>query len=60
MKIDEILRYASSNSPLEEKIDGFKNYIYETHLDGYPKALLEKGINKPATIKKTTFREKYI
>jgi hypothetical protein len=52
MKIDEILRYASSNSPLEEKIDGFKNYIYETHMDGYPKALLEKGINKPATIKK--------
>jgi hypothetical protein len=50
LKLGQIYRYSSSNSPEIESIDGLPNLLFYTKTFGENKALLEAGINQVGAV----------
>jgi hypothetical protein len=50
LKLGQIYRYSSSNSPEIEIIDGLPNLLFYTRTLGENKTLLEAGINQIGAI----------
>jgi hypothetical protein len=50
LRIGEVFRYNKTSEVLTPEIDGYRNFINVTHLEGHNKALLESGINQIAKV----------
>jgi hypothetical protein len=51
LQIGQILRYSNRIGPEVADVEGLTNYLHATHLEGQPRALLERGINPIAQVR---------